>query len=197
MNIDQGIKSLANSGYNIFLSEKVKNIPENIYIFNENQKAKTLVLIGHGGKKLWEKIPEKLALNPIDDFTFSQLDWFAENILKNKIEILFPNENLVLPLQKLGRFFNLSRQSPIGIDISNEYGLWFSVRGVFLTNNSLPIIKLPHTKFPCELCHDRPCLKSIEFNQARLNCPIKNEHQYTEEQLQYHQSVLVKLTKTY
>ncbi|MBC7429584.1 MAG: hypothetical protein H7336_13285 [Bacteriovorax sp.] len=178
------------------MSANISDLPESIFIFTEEQKKKTLCLIGHGGKTLWENLPEVKSSNPIDDFSISQMNWFAENILKSKIDILFPDDEQIIKLQQLGRFLGLSHQSPLGFDISNEFGLWFAFRGVFLTDKKIPLIKLAPQKFPCESCTEKLCLAASEISDARLKCPVKNEHQYGLEQRNYHQSVLYMPKKT-
>ncbi|MBC7714234.1 MAG: hypothetical protein H7177_12900 [Rhizobacter sp.] len=193
MNFEQGIQTLKDRGLNIFLSARVIDLPENIFTFTDDQKKKTLILIGNGGKTLWEKIPDFSVQNPIDDFSISQMKWFGENILKSDIEILFPDDNQLIPLQQLGRFFNLSHQSPLGIDISNEFGLWFAFRGIMLTDKTIPLKIKPVSTFPCESCIDKLCLTTTEINDARLKCPIKIVHQYKSEQRNYHQKVLSNL----
>lgn len=193
MSLEQGIHSLKVSGLNIFLSAKVSELPSDIYNFTEEQKKKTLILIGHGGSTLWKNIPDFKIENPIDSFSTDKMNWFANNVLKNEIEILFPNNDLILPLQKLGRFFNLSHQSPLGFDISNDYGLWFAFRGVFLTDHELPTIKLAHRPSPCETCSEKLCLTVPDIFDARMKCPIKNEHQYTLEQRTYHQAIVLNI----
>lgn len=187
MNIDT--KKLRDVGLNIFLSVKVSNLPEDLFSFSPIQKEKTLVLIGAGGKSLWENLPHPLENNnhPVDTFSLEHIKDFAKNILKDdQIEILFPNDHYLLPLQKLGRFFNLAKPSPIGIDISEEFGLWFAYRGVFLTSKNLPSTFKTSFCSACEECLERPCLID-----GRLACPYKKSEQYTDAQLQYHAMQLV------
>ena len=193
MNFDSGIHLLKESGLNIFLSEKVSSLPENIFNFSKEQKNKMLCLIGHGGKKLWENIPDHNIENPIDNFSLKKMHEFASVSLDGDIEILFPDDRFILPLQKLSRVFNFSTQSPLGMDISRDYGLWFAVRGVFLTKAKIPLLSAPLQGFPCDDCHTKPCLKAATIDEGRLVCPIKIEHQYSPEQLKYHHKALKNL----
>lgn len=179
-------------GLNIFLSVKVSNLPQDLFSFTPEQKKKTLCLVGNGGKTLWENLPHPLDVNlhPFDHYTINRIRIFTKNFLKDDCEILFPNDAYTLPLQKLGRFLNLCSQSPIGLDISNEFGLWFAFRGVFLTSENVWSEKIQTPPSLCTSCHDRPCLKTTDSALARLNCPVKSEHQYTHEQIEFHQNVL-------
>lgn len=148
--------------------------------------------MGNGGKTLWENLPHPVDVNhhPFDRYTLNQIHIFAKNFLNDDCEILFPNDAYTLPLQKIGRFLNLCSQSPIGPDISNEFGLWFAFRGVFLTRENVWTAKYQTPPSLCESCLERPCLLTSDRALARLNCPIKNEHQYSKEQIAYHQNVL-------
>lgn len=179
-------------GLNIFLSIKVSELPQDFFPFTPEQKNKTLCLVGHGGKSLWEELtpPLDVQFHPFDRYTIYQMQLFAKNFLNDDCEILFPNDSYTLPLQKLGRFLNLCTQSPIGLDISHEFGLWFSFRGVFLTSKNI-LTENPQTPPSiCDHCTTRPCLKISDIALARLSCPIKKEHQYSKEQLEFHHNAL-------
>lgn len=191
MKLSQGIQSLSDSGLNIFLSTKVSSLPEDLFPFSSDQKKKTLCLIGNGGKSLWEKLPHPLdvSTHPIDLYTKNQMHEFA-NILKDDIEILYPNNSYTLPLQKIGRALNLCTQSPIGLDINSEFGLWFAFRGVFLTSKDFHNTTLENTPSPCESCLKKPCLITSDIAKGRLYCPVKTEHQYHPAQIDFHQSAL-------
>lgn len=192
MKFVSGIQALKDSGLNIFVSANVRDLPENIFPFTEIQKTKTLCLIGNGGTALWEQLPHPLNVldHPIDIYTKNKMIDFAGSALDSDIEILFPNDGYTLPLQKIARVLNLSSQSPIGIDINNEFGLWFAIRGVFLTSKKVPLSHHEINISPCDTCNDKPCLLSTSFAQARLNCPIKCEQKYKDSQIKYHQKAL-------
>lgn len=191
MNISSGIQSLKDSGLNIFLSIKVSDLPAELFPFSNEQKNKTLCLIGSGGISLWENLPHPLdaTTNPIDNFTQNKMQEFAKKTLNDEIEILYPNEHFTMPLQKIGRAMNLCTQSPIGIDIHPHFGLWFAFRGVFLTSAKIPIITMENKSSLCDSCSQKPCLHSLDLKISRLNCPI-NEHRYTSFQIDYHQDAL-------
>jgi hypothetical protein len=192
MKLTKGIQTLSESGLNIFLSTKVNSLPEDLFPFSDEQKNKTLCLIGHGGKSLWEKLPHPLdvSTHPIDLYTENKMQEFAKNTLEDEIEILYPNNSYTLPLQKLGRALNLCTQSSIGLDMNSDFGLWFAFRGVFLTLKDIPDIALEKTSSPCETCFEKPCLITSDIVRARLCCPIKKEHQYLPAQIDFHQSAL-------
>jgi hypothetical protein len=181
-----------NSGLNIFLSVKVCDLPPDLFAFTPEQMKKTLCLVGHGGKSLWEKLPHPLdkGLHPLDHYTIDQIELYAKNFLKDDCEILFPNDAYTLPLQRIGRFLNLCAQSPIGLDISDEFGLWFAFRGVFLTSETIVTDKIDLPPSLCMKCIERPCLSTLDIGLARLRCPVKTECQYGKEQIEFHQAAL-------
>ena len=117
-----------------------------------------------------------------------QFKVFAKDYLKNDCEILYPNENYTLPLQRIGRFLNLCSQSPIGLDISEEFGLWFAFRGVFLTSENISTNTIMSPPTMCKTCLDRPCLQIQDISKARLKCPVKVEHQYNNDQILFHKN---------
>lgn len=180
------------AGLNIFLSTKVSLLPPDLFSFTPEQKNKTLCLVGHGGRALWEKLPHPLDVHqhPLDQYTIKKMQAFAHEVLDDDIEILFPNEHYQLPLQRIGRFLNLCSQSPIGLDISEEFGLWFAFRGIFLTRKEVLTPKISSAPALCMSCSTRPCLQTPDIDLARTYCPVKTEHQYSFEQRQFHQSAL-------
>ncbi len=186
-------------GLNIFLSVKVSDLPKDLFLFSTDQRDKTMCLVGHGGKTLWEKLshPIKADLHPFDQYTVKKIKNFAKRHLEDDFEILFPNENYTLPLQRIGRFLNLCSPSPIGLDISEEFGLWFAFRGVFLTSKNVLSQKIKFPSSVCMRCVDRPCLETLDFNQARLSCPVKKEHQYSIEQIKFHKNIINSHSESY
>lgn len=192
MNFEDAVEDLKSLGLNIFLSIKVSALPVDLYPFTESQKNKTLCLVAHGGKTLWANLPHPLDLNthPVDQFSLKAMQKFAADVLDNDIEILFPDDKFFIPLQKISRHLNFSHQSPMGLDICREFGLWFAYRGIFLTNVEIPITLNDQESSPCEKCIEQFCMLESKVSAGRLKCPVKSEHQYTPEQQLYHQSAL-------
>lgn len=176
-------------GLNIFLCTEASLIECLNPFLSDKQKGKTLCLLASGGKALWEKIPTKVGKDPIDLYSKRVINEFSKHFFHETPEILFPAPGPLLPLQQIGRHFNIARPSVLGLDISPEYGLWFAYRGVFLLEAKIEgPLPSPFTSF-CEDC-SRPCLKEKDLSLAREICPIHVEHQYSQEQKDYHQEVL-------
>jgi epoxyqueuosine reductase len=174
-------------GLNIFATCPVQQLPAELrnYLPSDSHNTDaTLCIAASGGKALWEKLNHPLTgQNPIDDFSSEVVRAFFPDAV-----ILFPdnNSNSILPLQKMARALNISRQSRLGIDIHQDFGLWFAFRCVFITHQKIPQIMAADFESPCNSCLDKPCLKETDFHKARLRCPFKSENQYTDEQLKYH-----------
>jgi hypothetical protein len=175
------IRLLAQAGLNLFGSIKKESLPAELIELFKIQEKETLCLIGHGGKKLWEEMEAP----PIDDYSKKKtLEQFPD------ARILFPDERSHFPLQQIGRLMNFGRQSPIGIDLNPQYGLWFAYRCLFLTKENIPQKNNLLENHACDTCDTKPCLKESDFHLARMSCPYKKEHRYTEEQIRYHQAAI-------
>jgi epoxyqueuosine reductase len=194
------IEALKISGLNLFSSLDLSQIPTDMLnAFKEMnipyEDYQFLVMIGHGGNDLWDNLPDhfKELPHPLDSFVLKKIEEFHNQLgITSSPFILYPHETLILPLQRLGRLVHMSHESPVGIDINPEYGLWFAFRGVFLTKGPLGEIKLSETTSPCLSCLERPCLDHSNFWGKRLACPYQRKHQYKPEQIKYHQSLVMK-----
>ena len=183
MNISSGIDELSSRGLNIFLSIKVSELPSGLINFPMDQRHKTLCLVGAGGPALWGQLPHPLqGAHPIDDFSLRLIRDFAKTYLNDDLEVLFPNDSYLLPLQQLGRLMGFSQPSPMGIDICNDFGLWFSYRAAFLTSKDIEQKSSAYHQAFCNECPRHLCLID------RLHCPIKVDQQYGPAQISYHAS---------
>jgi hypothetical protein len=220
MDFDQGREILTQRGLNIFAAVSVADLPEDLRFFAPGKKLDqwTLCVLASGGGRLWESLPHPLNRDehPVDAFSIAQIQWFAREVLRDEsFELLFPRDDLLLPLQRIGRFLNLARPSLLGLDINPDYGVWFAYRGVFLTSASIPRNMEAPFVSACETCATQPCrtacppfavgLLSGDFNLktcasyrlsensccadrclARLACPVHAEQRYSLAQIQYH-----------
>lgn len=174
-------------GFNILFTSPVNELsPSLLSHFDDEEKTKSIIILGSGGKILWDKIEDLKIKDPIDSHSLMTLRWLIEVAHLKNADIYYPLTNRTLPLQQFGRHFSFSTQSPIGLDFSEEFGLWFSYRGVLLTETRLKSNKNGPKIFACEDCSERPCLKETNLDLARLACPEKIEHQYSKEQQDYH-----------
>lgn len=177
-------------GLNIFLIQSIDNFANEIEI--NDLDFKTIILIGNGGKKFWKNFhsPDPID-HRFDQFSLSVFEEIKSYFPNEKFEVLYPHLHLNIPLQKISRHGHFSYQSPLGIDISPKFGLWFAFRLAFITSLEFPIKNRSKSLNPCEKCLDKPCLKyAFDFEMARASCPYKREMKYSKDQRKYHQKAL-------
>ena len=151
--------------------------------------------------------------DPIDSFS-EQLTraFWARFLPRAECRLIYPGADSV-PLQRIGELLGWGQVSPLGIGISQEYGLWFAYRTAFLTSAKLPLSPVRRQQSPCESCVDKPCIRhcpasAVEFRSAfdisacfkfrlgtdspcvdkcaaRLACPVGTEHRYPSSMMRY------------
>jgi len=212
---DQAIKNLAEDGLNIFASCKTANLPEPLRA--QLSTHRSVVLIGNGGRRLWERLPKPVDehQHPFDRFAVERVKSFDPGA-----EIIYPSSQVVAPLQQLARALNISRPSKLGLDIHPVYGPWFAFRAAFLTDAEIPeVIHQPFAS-PCESCSAKPCISAcpveavsdgkfhlstcadhrlaegspcLERCFSRQACPVGSAHRYSDEQQRYHMTRILHL----
>jgi hypothetical protein len=177
---------LASLGLNIQISIPCRELKD----FFWAPKDGSLLIFGNGGKEFWSH-----ASLPLDDFTKTQIIHWGKTHLKEDLtnNFFYPKDHLIIALQQLGRKLNLCAQSPIGIDIHPTFGLWFAFRAVVFTTQELPEMSLKPIQSPCDQCVEKACLEQETFRKQRLACPIGAHHRYSDEQLDYHESITSQL----
>jgi hypothetical protein len=221
MNLQSGIRFLAERGLNLFAVLDNAALPAEV----ARQLAVTgvplddyrrLVLVGHGGRRMWEALRKKAieTPDPVDRFSTSLTSTFIRDYLGNEPVLwLYPNTAYLVPLQSLGEAAGWSFPCPLGSGISPIYGVWFAYRAAFLIDADLPLVHEAPAASPCDTCTTRPCITACPAGAvkpdafdisscarqrlspeslcahrclARLACPICPEHRYTPSQIQYH-----------
>ncbi len=220
LQFNQGLEFLKSRGINLVAIFDVNSIPQALKASGVNIKAgQRLVLLGHGGKRFWHGLKregvESLHLEAPVDF-FSQK--IAEQLVSDywgaaPIEWLYPG-NAVISLQQLGKLAGWHHDSPMGLGIHPEYGLWFAYRALFLIEAALPLTVQRQNHSPCESCFVKSCLSSCPAGAlnssevididccgeyrlqndsscndrclAREACPVAIQSQYDREQISYH-----------
>jgi len=174
-----------------------------------------LHLFGHGGRKLWQALQGSgfESPEPVDDFSTAAVRrYFAEG-LKADFRLLFPDDALTLPLQKLGELAGWHYGSPFRVGVNRRWGSWFAYRAVALAATSLPPTPKADWGAACPACAAKPCIVAcpagalasgvldldacVDYRLkaasacaaqcvARLACPVGSEHRYEREQIAYH-----------
>ena len=221
MNIDAGIRVLAEGGLNLCAVLDCAGLPEKpaqmmISAGVPLADYKRLVLIGHGGRQMWQSLQTwgMQTADPVDHYSMVQTQHFIDTYLPNSSLLwLYPNTPFLIPLQQLGKAAGWSHPSPLGSGISPIYGVWFAYRTAFLTNADLPLVRDDPQPSPCITCAARPCISTCPAHAvqvdrfdidactthrlkpgspcadrclSRMACPFFPEHHYTLDQIQYH-----------
>ncbi len=189
----------------------------------EEEAGQTALLIGNIGSGLWPSFSNSLEYrdggsDPLDRWTKRIIDRIADDL---KAEARYPFGTHLWPFQAYARQATGMKQSPTGLLIHPEYGLWMAFRGVLVFSDIAE--RPPHTPtlaYPCETCVDRPCLntcpvdafseKSFDYSScrqfvrspsgqecqqsgclARRGCPVGSKHAYDEKHQQFHMAAFV------
>ncbi len=125
--------------------------------------AATIILLGYGGAGLWRRFetsPEAAdgTANPLDRWSRRVIGVIAET-LGCAAAFPFGGPPYSPFLRWAARAGNVW-QSPLGMMIHAEYGLWASWRGALVFNEVLPLPEQPPAARPCDTCPDRPCLSA-------------------------------------
>lgn len=179
---------------------------------NADPRYRQLILIGHGGRTLWEKLQAcgVATEHPIDDFTVATVRaWFAAQLPDRAYSIVYPGDAPV-GLQALGVLAGWHHASPFRVGINETWGSWFAYRAVVLADTALAPSAPVRGDSPCAPCASRPCVpacpgkalddqafslqKCIAYRRqpesrcritciARTSCPVRPEHRYDDAQI--------------
>jgi epoxyqueuosine reductase len=221
VNLKEGTRFLAEGGLNLLAVLDCDGLPQPAaQMMYENGvplvEYRRLVLVGHGGRRMWEALQEKgmESTDPVDDYSITLTQQFIHDHLDEAPVLwLYPQTEFVIPLQQLGEAAGWSYPSPLGSGISPAFGVWFAYRTAFLIDADLPLMYEEAAPSPCDSCVDKPCIRTCpvgavqqdSFNiegcgqhrldrdsscadrcLARMACPYFPEHRYTLPQIQYH-----------
>lgn len=182
--------------------------------------TQTIVVIGNVGGAMWPlfRASEQPVDDPLDTWTRSVLAPIAASL---GADFVHPSDEPFQPFQQWAQRAEGIAQSPIGILIHPEYGLWHAYRGAFLFPFVLDGLPAPISDpSPCLSCADQPCLTACPVDAftignydadacrahvrsreqpecidagcaARLACPIGTEHRYGPDQMHFHMKAFV------
>jgi epoxyqueuosine reductase len=181
----------------------------------ERPRYTQLMLIGHGGRQLWEVLQARSmqGADPIDTFAREQVEQlFAPHgtLAGRRFRILFPG-TLPVSLQRLGELAGWHHAAPFFVGVNRVWGSWFAYRAVAVADTALPVTPRMEGASPCDSC-EAPCISACPANAlddgynlmaclayrkqegsscedrclARNACPVGAEHRYTEAQTSYH-----------
>lgn len=186
--------------------------PEISAPLNVQTHERQLILIGHGGRQLWNRI-QSAGMNgpdPIDDYTTRSVQhWFAARSPHTRYRILYPGTGPI-GLQALGKLAGWHAPSPFMVGIDTQWGSWYAYRAVVLADSNFCPSVAVQCHSPCATCKNPPCLaacpadalteKRFDFQRcatyrlqtdsacalgclARQACPVGAEHRYDTAQI--------------
>jgi len=200
---------------------------EVIATLGETTGFRQLILLGHGGRRLWECVQASGigGEHPVDDFCVQTIGrWFAEQIPGVRYRIVYPGETLV-GLQALGKLAGWHHTSPFMLGIDGEWGSWYAYRAVVLADSRFwPFFPADRSISPCETCSDQPCIAACpaeamsdgQFSLtrcaahrlqadsscafgclARSACPVGSEHRYDDAQIRHSYAQSLSMLRKY
>lgn len=182
--------------------------------FDPAHRYRQLILIGHGGRRLWEAVGESGigGEHPIDEFsTRTAAQWFATQCPEKRCEIVYPG-GFAVGLQTLGKLAGWHHASPFMVGINEAWGTWYAYRVLLLADTDLPPSAPMAGESPCLRCRDRICIASCpgaaldgagfslgncsSYRRraesrcatscvARISCPVASGHRYDEAQIRH------------
>ena len=200
--------------------------PAVIATLGDTAPWRQLVLIGHGGKALWDYVKAAgiAGEHPIDDFTVRSIErCFAEHLPANRYRIVYPGDAPV-GLQQLGALAGWHHAAPFMVGIDPDWGSWYAYRAVVLADTGFCPFPAVDRSNPCSRCVNRPCIAACPAQamagggfslarcaayrlqpgsacaftcQARLACPVGSAHRYDADQLRHTYSISLRTLRAY
>lgn len=208
-------ESLSAAGLNRqFVFDLTTLPPDVLATLGDTSGFRQLILLGHGGRLLWEQLQAKRPPgdDPIDDYCIQRVtEWCATHLPGKRHRILYPGQSPI-GLQALGKLAGWHHPSPFMVGVDPDWGSWYAYRAVVLTESDFSPFFPVHRESPCLSCHGRPCLAACppdalsgtqfelqrcasfriqgespcaEGCLARLACPIGHPHRYDTAQIRH------------
>lgn len=147
---------IARGGFHARPEDDVPTLPD-------GRPVTTVVVVGNVGGAIWSRFraDERPGPDPLDDWTRRMLVPVATRFGAGYVH---PSDEPFVPMQRWARRADDVFESPIGLLIHPDHGLWHAYRGALLFAE--PVAGLPVTGVrvsPCASCRHQPC---------RTTCPV-------------------------
>ncbi len=186
------------------------------------EDVRSALLIGNVGSSLWPAFSSSSEFadgepDPMNRWTVSQLQPLVDEM---GAEARYPFGDVVWPFQHYAKVATGIEQSPIGLLIHPEFGLWTAFRALLVFDGALDFDVPAPRAHPCESCDDKLCLstcpigafsprgyayktckthvRSKEGNAcstggclARRACPVGTKHAYQPDHQAFHMNTFV------
>jgi len=186
------------------------------------RQYRQLILVGHGGKRLWSELQASGASSddPIDDYSRTKLGQCLAGVDHT---IIYPAGDSI-GLQALGKLAGWHHASPFMVGINATWGSWYAYRAVALTDTDFAPTPRIVDSSPCVTCRAKPCIAACpadalsgdafdlkkcithrkqpasscrETCLARTACPVASEHRYCDEQIRHTYSISMRMIEQY
>lgn len=220
MNLAQGKKMLCEQGLNMLSVLSSAELPAAFNAAMQQAQIEwrdypSLILIGHSGNVLWQRMKERGVQepDPVDTFSLFCIKQLINIYMDGCPHIVLYPGKIPIPLQQLGALAGWHHRSPLGVGVNELYGPWFGYRAALLAKAKLPVDVSVPGKSPCDQCVHKPCINNcpakalspadspdvnvcIDYRLhnsspcelqclARLACPVGQNYRYNDEQLHY------------
>lgn len=130
--------------------------------------AETVLLLGNAGNDLWRAfrrdVPEPDGPHPLNRWVLAQLGRAAESV---GATVLDPMRPPYPPIQRWAARAEGVHQSPLGLMIHADYGLWHVYRGALLLAERIDLPATDARPSPCDTCANKPCLNACPVDAFR------------------------------
>ncbi len=131
--------------------------------------TRTVVVIGNAGAAFWPRFraAQPDGSDPLDRWTRSVLAPLAARF---GAAFVHPSDEPFIPIQRWAQRADDVFESPIGLLVHPDHGLWHAYRGAFLF--PVELTGLPGAggrRSPCLDCADQPCLHACPVAAFRLD----------------------------
>ncbi|MGH8136800.1 MAG: hypothetical protein ACREVV_01215 [Steroidobacteraceae bacterium] len=184
--------------------------------------AGTIVLLGFTGSVQWPVYAGSLEASdglphPLDRWSRRIIGTLASEF--GALDV-YPNGTPQLPFQRLAARCEPVHQSPIGLLIHSEWGLWHAYRGALILPDRIDVPPAAPSIHPCHACSTKPCLSACPvgafgpgtFNlqacvdhvsspagsecrdrgcRARRACPVSVGFSYVSDQARFHMAAFL------
>jgi hypothetical protein len=156
-----------------------------------------LVLVGNIGSSYWPIFSQSAeyldgAADPLDRWSQRVANEIAAEL---PVQPVYPFAGPpYYPFQQWAQRAEALEQSPIGVMMHPEFGLWHSYRFALLGAEFDAPEKPLHKESPCLSCATQPCLHRWGC-LARYACPVATELNYLPEQGKFHLAAFLNARK--
>ena len=147
---------IARGGFEPVSSDDVGALPG-------GRPVRTVVVVGNVGGAIWQRFraDERAVRDPLDDWTRRMLEPVAERFGAGYVH---PSDEPFVPIQRWAQRADDVFESPIGLLIHPDHGLWHAYRGALLFPDRVEgLPPVGERSSPCLACPDQPC---------RTACPV-------------------------